>query len=455
MGATKETGEVEEEEEEERETERGGGEGGLVAAAMEAGKAQWEAWRQAWRRALMSRVSPLLSLFRSFVLSFSPSLLSPLCVHVCVFLVAATTFRLRRRGRGRGRDIAITKGGIFIRDELKGCHPDEIEVQGRIGHGQSRWESIYLLCSTVLLHAVPRKVLVSIHLNPPFSPFSAAAMAATSVVKHAIHRPTGRMLAIKKISYYKKTRRDMLAKEITTLYSCGECPCTVAFYGAYYTEGFVNIVLEYMDGGSMCNALAQCGPLPEPVLAGVAFQCLWGLAFLHQAHRVHRDIKPSNILINSRGNVKLTDFGVTADIQERTNQLCNTYVGTFKYMSPERIVSSPYGPSSDIWSLGISLIEMATGIYPYQFPERTPIIDYVNRYVACTHTRTHTHSASIYLSIYLSIYISFFLFIYLGTYTTHARACAHAHGISETVSCPPLLRAFRRRRVPLWSGRSS
>ena len=119
-----------------------------------------------------------------------------------------------------------------------------------------------------------------------------------------------------------------------------------------------------MDGGSLRNVVQQVGSIPESTLANIAFQILWGLAYLKHEKRVHRDLKPSNILINSLGEIKLTDFGVSKDLQNSI-AMCTTFVGTFKYMSPERMKNMPYSYASDVWSLGIILIECATGIYPY------------------------------------------------------------------------------------------
>lgn len=100
-----------------------------------------------------------------------------------------------------------------------------------------------------------------------------------------------------------------------------------------------------MDGGALCNLVAQLGPIPEAALANMVFQILWALAYLKHEKRVHRDIKPSNLLINSRGEVKVTDFGVSAELQSSV-QMCGTFVGTFKYMSPERIRNQPYNYAS-------------------------------------------------------------------------------------------------------------
>jgi serine/threonine protein kinase len=186
---------------------------------------------------------------------------------------------------------------------------------------------------------------------------------SSSVVLHGVHGPTGTMLALKVINLFDRSRREQLIREITTLYDA-QCPNLITFYGAFYREGAITIALEYMDGGSLANVLSQVGPIPERVLASVCFQILWGLAYLKHDKRVHRDIKPSNLLINSNGEVKVTDFGVSAELQS-TFAMCGTFVGTFKYMSPERIKNAPYSYMSDIWSFGLVVMECATGQYPF------------------------------------------------------------------------------------------
>ena len=89
--------------------------------------------------------------------------------------------------------------------------------------------------------------------------------------------------------------------------------------------------------------LVQAGALPEEALAHVSFQILYGLAYLKRQKRVHRDIKPSNLLINSAGEVKVTDFGVSAELGNSI-AMCGTFVGTFKYSLPSVLLS--FLPSS-------------------------------------------------------------------------------------------------------------
>lgn len=97
------------------------------------------------------------------------------------------------------------------------------------------------------------------------------------------------------------------------------------------------------------------GKITESVLAG--------LVYLYEAHRImHRDIKPSNILLNSRGNIKLCDFGVAT---ETVNSIADTFVGTSTYMAPERIQGGAYTVRSDVWSVGLTVMELAVGKFPF------------------------------------------------------------------------------------------
>lgn len=127
---------------------------------------------------------------------------------------------------------------------------------------------------------------------------------SSSVVLQGMHAPTSTQLALKVINLFDRSKREQLIREICTLYDA-QCPNLITFYGAFYREGAITIALEYMDGGSLANVLEQVGPIPESVLANMAFQILWGLAYMKHDKRVHRDLKPSNLLINSAGEVKV------------------------------------------------------------------------------------------------------------------------------------------------------
>lgn len=105
------------------------------------------------------------------------------------------------------------------------------------------------------------------------------------------------------------------------------------------------------------------GPVRVDVLGKITESILGGLVYLHEAHRImHRDIKPSNVLVNSRGMVKLCDFGVAT---ETVNSVANTFVGTSTYMAPERIQGGAYTIKSDVWSVGLTVMQLAIGRFPF------------------------------------------------------------------------------------------
>ncbi|RKP32320.1 Pkinase-domain-containing protein [Metschnikowia bicuspidata] len=144
----------------------------------------------------------------------------------------------------------------------------------------------------------------------------------------------------------------------------------VSYYGTFMIElqSTIGIAMEYMGGGSLdaiykrVIELDSTNRVNEKVLGKIAESVLKGLSYLHLQRIIHRDIKPSNILLDSQGHVKICDFGVSGDV---VNSLANTFVGTQYYMAPERIMGKPYTVSCDVWSLGLSLLEVARGKFPY------------------------------------------------------------------------------------------
>lgn len=112
------------------------------------------------------------------------------------------------------------------------------------------------------------------------------------------------------------------------------------------------------------------GPVRVDVLGKITECILGGLVYLYEAHRImHRDIKPSNVLVNSRGMIKLCDFGVAT---ETVNSVANTFVGTSTYMAPERIKGDPYTVKSDVWSVGLTIMELAIGRFPFDANDSAP-----------------------------------------------------------------------------------
>ncbi|TYI17297.1 hypothetical protein ES332_A07G013700v1 [Gossypium tomentosum] len=190
------------------------------------------------------------------------------------------------------------------------------------------------------------------------------------IVQLVQHKWTLQFFALKVIQMnIEESARKQIAKELKINQS-SQCPYVVVCYKSFVNNGAISIILEYMDGGSLADFLKNVKSIPEPYLAAICKQVLKGLIYLHhEKHIIHRDLKPSNLLINHRGEVKITDFGVSA-IMTSTSGLASSFVGTYNYMSPERIIGGNYGNKSDIWSLGLVLLECATGEFPYSPPDQ-------------------------------------------------------------------------------------
>ncbi|EMD39829.1 hypothetical protein CERSUDRAFT_63381 [Gelatoporia subvermispora B] len=182
-------------------------------------------------------------------------------------------------------------------------------------------------------------------------------------VKKVEHVPTGTIMA-KKIVLIdaKPSVRKQILRELQIMHDCNS-NYIISFYGAFISDPNICICMEYMDKGSLDGIYKKIGPIDIEVVGKVALAVLEGLTYLYDVHRIiHRDIKPSNILFNSKGQIKICDFGVSGEL---INSIADTFVGTSTYMSPERIQGAQYTVKSDVWSLGISLIELALGRFPF------------------------------------------------------------------------------------------
>ncbi|KAI5897116.1 ste7-like protein [Schizophyllum commune H4-8] len=182
-------------------------------------------------------------------------------------------------------------------------------------------------------------------------------------VKKVEHMPTGIIMAKKNVLIDAKPAvRKQILRELQIMHDC-HSKYIISFWGAFLADPNICICMECMDKGSLDGIYKKIGPIDMEVVGKVALAVLEGLTYLYDVHRIiHRDIKPSNILFNSKGEIKICDFGVSGEL---INSIADTFVGTSTYMSPERIQGAQYTVKSDVWSLGISLIELALGRFPF------------------------------------------------------------------------------------------
>ncbi|KAI6367220.1 hypothetical protein MCOR25_004957 [Pyricularia grisea] len=183
------------------------------------------------------------------------------------------------------------------------------------------------------------------------------------------HIPTNTVMARKVIHVEaKREMRKRIVRELQIMHSCNS-EYIVTFYGAFLNENNdVIMCMEYADVGSLDRVSRVFGPIRVDVLGKIAEATLGGLTYLYAKHHImHRDIKPSNILVNSRGSIKLCDFGVSGEL---INSIADTFVGTSTYMAPERIQGEKYTVKSDVWSFGLSIMELAIGKFPFAASEQ-------------------------------------------------------------------------------------
>lgn len=190
------------------------------------------------------------------------------------------------------------------------------------------------------------------------------------------HNETNKLMAVKKVRLISKNddgemNRSMrrLRQEVDAIKSASDCPQIVRFFGLTFHEGDCLVCMELMD--ISLEKLYQVvhtrtpGCFDERILGHVAVSILKALNHLKSEVKIiHRDVKPSNILLDIKGMIKLCDFGISGYL---VNSVAQTReAGCRPYMAPERLLTnSTYDIRSDVWSLGITLKEVAIGEFPY------------------------------------------------------------------------------------------
>ncbi|KAH0537377.1 hypothetical protein FGG08_005819 [Glutinoglossum americanum] len=195
----------------------------------------------------------------------------------------------------------------------------------------------------------------------------------------ALHSITGELMAVKQVEMpsnagsqmdiKKRAMVDALKREIGLLREL-QHPNIVQYLGSSSDEDHLNIFLEYVPGGSVAALLNQYGPLQEPLIRNFVRQILTGLAYLHGREIIHRDIKGANVLVDNKGGIKISDFGISKRVE--ASSVLNSGAknrpslqGSVFWMAPEVVKQTSYTRKADIWSLGCLIVEMFTGTHPY------------------------------------------------------------------------------------------
>ncbi|KAF8473492.1 kinase-like domain-containing protein [Kalaharituber pfeilii] len=267
-----------------------------------------------------------------------------------------------------GKAVIHGKGVDFSSGSSFSISLDEIDKVDELGKGN--YGTVYKV-----IHRKPpasgRRSLLPTRSSSPQSPPS-PRIGEDSERSSPRQNTTNVVMAMKEIRLeLDEAKFAQIIMELDVLHKCCS-PYIIEFYGAFFQEGAVYICMEYMDGGSI-DKLYKDG-VPEGVLRKITYATVQGLKTLKDEHNIiHRDVKPTNILVNTNGEIKLCDFGVSGNL---VASIAKTNIGCQSYMAPERIANGgmqaadtpgagTYSVQSDIWSLGLSILECARGCYPY------------------------------------------------------------------------------------------
>ncbi|KAM3182817.1 hypothetical protein ACTXT7_011580, partial [Hymenolepis weldensis] len=218
-------------------------------------------------------------------------------------------------------------------------------------------------------NTLPSIVIQGVDPSTLWTNISELGDGAFGKVYKASNNKTGELAALKSVDFTSEEELEDLMVEIDILNECKH-PNILHLHEAYVFDKKIWMYLEYCSGGAVDDIMKNLDkPLTEPQIKFISREVISGLAFLHQHLIIHRDLKAGNILITSNYDIRLADFGVSAQMASES-QKRTTFIGTPYWMAPEVIAcetfkDNPYDVSADVWSFGIMLIEFAQMLPPY------------------------------------------------------------------------------------------
>jgi len=211
-------------------------------------------------------------------------------------------------------------------------------------------------------HKIKKKFKLSLYQLQKITLLGAGSSGEVYLVQDTV---TKKKLALKTVKYTEDEKTKTQIETEVKLSTLLKHENIIRIYATYFLKGRINFVMEYMDRGTIADLLKKVKKIPEKFVGLMTCQVLKGLAYCQKDKRIiHRDLKPSNILVNSKGEIKIADFGVSTMVEGSWAQK-KTMIGTYIYMAPERIDADCYYINCDVWSLGIIVMECIMGFYPY------------------------------------------------------------------------------------------
>jgi tRNA A-37 threonylcarbamoyl transferase component Bud32/Ca2+-binding EF-hand superfamily protein len=186
------------------------------------------------------------------------------------------------------------------------------------------------------------------------------------LVKHAIHKETGKEVAIKIMSKKLNNDLELTKTEIDILKICHH-PNIIKLYDIFDTADYIYIIMEYCAGGDLFSYIEKRNyKLPEPRAAQIIHKLSMAIFYIHSYGIIHRDLKPENILMtdeSDNADIRLLDFGLSKIIGP--NEKCTEPFGTLSFVAPEVLKGKPYDKSVDLWSIGIIAYLLMCGFLPF------------------------------------------------------------------------------------------